>query len=284
MLTSLSKPACGLNASGALHSTSSHDGFHVRRTRSAFIDDVFASRSLLDADGQQQPLETYIPPEQGDLLYSLVSHLRPQRSLEVGLANGISALYIATALREIECGMHLAIDPFQHTDWRSVGMVTLERAGLRDLVSLDPRRSQWALPDLDEAGERFQFAFIDGSHLMDYVLCDFMNIDRILDVGGLIAFDDSDWPAVNHVIRFALANCAYCVYPTGVVIEPECGRPRLLTQFVRGLVKRSPRLQRIVRMDFVLRSSDLGIEGRCVVLQKTAHDRRHALLGQLVPF
>jgi predicted O-methyltransferase YrrM len=239
---------------------------------------------LPDADGQPQPLETYIPAEQGDLLYSLVKHLRPKRTLEVGLANGISALYIATALREMGQGTHLAIDPFQHRDWRSVGMVTLSRAGFESLVSLEPRCSHWALPDLEEAGERFQFAFIDGSHLMDYVMSDFMNINRVLDIGGLIAFDDSDWPAVNQVIRFALANCDYAVFPTEVVIEPCPPKPRLLSRCVRSMVRRSQRLQRIIRGDFVRPASELQIEGRCVVLEKRGSDKRHALQGQLMPF
>ncbi len=258
--------------------------FRFQAADSAFIDDVFSSRSLIDADGQRQSLDTYIPPKQGDLLYSLVHHLKPNRTLEVGLANGVSALYIATALHELEHGQHLALDPFQKTDWRNVGLVTLERAGLGEIVSLDPRPSHWALPDLDEANERIQFAFIDGSHLLDYVMTDFMAIDRILDVGGLIAFDDSDWPAVNQVIRFALTNCDYTVFPTGVVIEPAPGRPSLLARALRGIVRRSPRLQQIVCRDFTYPPSDLGIEGRCVVLQKNGDDQRHALEGKLVRY
>jgi len=258
--------------------------FEFQSTGSTFIDAVFSSRTLIDADGQTRDLDTYIPASQGDLLYSLVHYLKPERTLEVGLANGISALHIATALNELGHGKHLAIDPFQQTDWRNVGMVTLQRAGLDHLVTLDQRPSHWAIPDLDEAEQRIQFAFIDGSHLLDYVMTDFMTIDRILDVGGLIAFDDSDWPSILNVIRFAIANRGYTVFPTDIVIEPNPGRPRFVSRVLRKLVLRSKSLQRLVRNDFTFPDRDLGIEGRCVVLRKTADDQRHALRRQLVSF
>ena len=258
--------------------------FEIRTISSAFIDSMFTSRTLLDIDGNERSLDTYIPAEQGELLYSLIQYLKPQRTLEVGLANGVSALYIATALRDLGQGRHIAIDPYQRTDWRSVGWVSLSRASLQDFVTLDERPSHWAIPDLDEWGHKIQFAFIDGSHLMDYVMSDFMSIDRILDVGGLIAFDDSDWPAVNQVIRFALTNCSYEVFPTGVVIEPKLERPRLAARCLRAMVRRSRALQRVVRSDFLDPPSKLGIEGRCVVLRKTSIDTRHSLLGQLIAY
>jgi len=245
---------------------------------------VVASKSLVGRSGRDQPLDVYIPSLQGDLLYSLVRYLRPDRTLEVGMANGISTLYIAQALHDLEQGQHLAIDPYQQSDWDDVGVMTLQRAGLDNLVKLDPRPSHWALPDLDEAGERIQFAFIDGCHLMDYVMTDFMVIDRILDVGGLIAFDDSDWPAVNQVIRFALSNRDYTVFPTGVVIEPSPGNPRAAANCLRSVVRNLKPLQKIIQNDFTFPPRDIGIDGRCVVLRKNADDKRHSLQGQLTPF
>ncbi|MCM2374833.1 class I SAM-dependent methyltransferase [Aporhodopirellula aestuarii] len=254
--------------------------FEFRATGSPFIDRIFETGELFDFDGQLHPMETYIPKRQGDLLYSLVRHLEPQRTLEIGLANGISALHIATGLQDNGIGHHLAIDPYQTTDWKSVGLASLCRAGLESWVSLDERPSHWAVPDLEQAECRVQFAFIDGSHLLDYVMTDFMTVDRILDVGGLIAFDDSDWPAVLHVIRFALTNRDYEVFPTGQVIEPSPGKPRHITRLVRRLVRRSNRLQRIVRPSFTIPDLERHVEGRCVVLRKTANDSRHALQGQ----
>ncbi len=258
--------------------------FRLVNAQSKFIDQIFESKSLPRRDGSLVPLDVFIPQAQGDLLYSLVRFLKPKSTLEVGLANGISALHIALALRDNGSGHHLAIDPFQQSDWCSVGLISLERAGLDHLVTLDARPSHWSLPDLDEAGKRVQFAFIDGSHVFDYVMTDFMVVDRILDVGGLIAFDDSDWQAINKVIRFALTNRDYQVFDPGVVIEPSPGRPGLPARCLRTLVRRSKSLRRVVREDFTYPSRELGIDGRCVVLQKLADDQRHSLRRQLVEF
>lgn len=40
-------------------------------------------------------------------------------------------------------------------------------------------------------GGSFSFCYIDGNHTYDYVRRDFENIDKYLDVGGYILFDDS---------------------------------------------------------------------------------------------
>lgn len=258
--------------------------FKLVSAGSQFIDNVFRCRSLVRRDGTRLPLDVYIPPAQGDLLYSLVHYLQPNRTLEVGLANGVSAMYIAQSLHDNGKGKHLAIDPFQQSDWDDVGLLTLHRAGLEQWVSLDPRPSHWALPDIEEVGERIQFAFVDGSHLFDYVMADFMAIDRILDIGGMIAFDDSDWPAITGVIRFAIANRDYEVFPTGVVIEPSPGRPRLVARGLRLLAQRFGSLRRILRNDFTIPSSQLGIQGRCVVLRKRSNDQRDSQRRQLDDF
>lgn len=254
--------------------------FQIEKTNSPLIESIFATRELFGFDGRSYPMETFIPQRQGDLLYSLVRHLRPHRTLEIGLANGVSALHIATALQRNQIGHHLAIDPYQTSDWNSVGLASLHAAGLESWVSLDERPSHRAVPELEDSGCRFQFAFIDGSHLLDYVMTDFMTVDRVLDVGGLIAFDDSDWQAVLHVIRFALTNRDYEVFQTGEVIEPSPGKSRPFTRWVRRWVRGSSGLQRIVRPSFTVPDLERQIEGRCVVLRKTAWDCRHALHGQ----
>ncbi len=278
--------------------------FQSVRAGSDFVGELFACGRLVDRNNQVVPLDVFIPESQGDLLYSLVRYLRPQQTVEVGLANGISALHIALALRDnltqVDKGQqrdrvhdreehsgrghHTAIDPFQSSDWRDVGLVTLRRAGLQDLVSLDPRPSHWALPEIEAAGRRVQFAFIDGSHLFEYVMADFLGIDRILDIGGMIAFDDSDWPAVTSVIRYAVTNRHYRVFDTGVVIEPSPGRPRRLVQSLRRWLRSGRAMHKIFRHDFLFPSLELGIDGRCVVLQKQIDDERDNQRRQWIDF
>ena len=58
-------------------------------------------------------------------------------------------------------------------------------------------------------GYRVQFAFIDGWHLFDHTLIDFFYVDQMMEIGGVIVFDDVIWPAINAVVRFVLANRDY---------------------------------------------------------------------------
>lgn len=42
-----------------------------------------------------------------------------------------------------------------------------------------------------QLGEKISFAYIDGNHTYNAVLCDFQNVDSFLEIGGFILFDDS---------------------------------------------------------------------------------------------
>lgn len=254
--------------------TTLQDSLWQLRCPSVTVEAVYASRQVPTSDGSRVPMDVYIPREEGDYLYSLVRHLRPTRTIEVGMANGLSTLFIAQALRDNEAGRHTAIDPFQNSDWHGAGMALVKNAGLADLVELIELPSHQALPDLERAGIRAEFVFIDGSHLFDYVLTDFLCTDRLLTDGGLIAFDDSDWPAVTQVIRYALTNRHYEAAFPEVVIEPPRYSPGFATRMLRRLARGSSKLAGKMRPDFLAPSYELGIRGRCVVLRKLKGDDR----------
>jgi predicted O-methyltransferase YrrM len=258
--------------------------FELLEPNIATLQTIFQSKCIQGASGREIPLNVFIPPAEGNLLYSLVRYLRPLHCLEIGLANGISATYIAQALQDNQRGAHLAIDPFQTSDWDDAGLTTLRRAQLDQLVTLKPALSHWVLPQLEQQAVRVQFAFIDGSHLFDYVMTDFLGVDRILDVGGLIAWDDSDWPSITRVIRFALTNRDYRVLDTGTVIEPSGYHPRWVARVLRAVALRWPSGRRIFRPDFLFPSHQLGISGRCIVLQKLSNDLRDNQKPQLAEF
>jgi hypothetical protein len=59
------------------------------------------------------------------------------------------------------------------------------------------------------AGQRSDFAFIDGWHTFDYTLLDFWYLDKMLEVGGVIGFDDCGFPAVLKVIQFLQSHRKY---------------------------------------------------------------------------
>lgn len=240
------------------------------------IDEVYTSRKVPVPGGGWTPMDVFIPREQGNYLYSLVRHYRPKLTLEVGLANGLSTAFIAAALEANREGSHIAIDPFQQDDWRNAGLELIRRAGLSARLRHISDFSHRALADLEREGFSSTFAFVDGAHLFDYVIADFLCIDRVMAVGGLIVFDDSDWPAVRQAIRYILANRAYEVAHPEVVIEPHRPTPTMSARFIRGLGRAIPKLGSKLRRDFMEPDEELCLQGRCIALRKLDHDHRNS--------
>lgn len=266
---------------------SEHTGdrpFTLQRCTHPAVDEVFSRRRIPLGNGSWTDMQVYIPREEGDFIYSLVRHLRPSLTVEVGMANGLSTLFIASALRENEQGRHVAIDPFQVTAWRSAGIALLRYAGLSDYVELVEKHSHQALPELERMGHRAQFVFIDGSHLFDFVIADFLCADRILDVGGLIVFDDSDWPAIAQTLRFVVQNRRYDVPYPHVVIEDPMYHPTLAGRLVRRAARAFASFGAKLRPDFILPSYELRLRGRCVAIRKLGEDDRDSQSNFHVPF
>ncbi|MBX3375543.1 MAG: class I SAM-dependent methyltransferase [Phycisphaeraceae bacterium] len=240
------------------------------------IEEVYASRRVPLPGGASAPMNVYIPREQGDYLYSLVRHYRPSRTIEVGLANGLSTVCIAAGLEANGSGTHTAIDPFQECDWGNAGLELVHRAGLSHRLRHIADYSHRALADLERDGYSCTFAFVDGAHLFDYVIADFLCIDRVLDAGGLIVFDDSDWPAVRQAIRYILANRAYEVAHPEVVIESRPPTPTMSARLIRRLGRALPRFGSKLRPDFLRPDEELALHGRCIALRKLDHDHRNS--------
>src|SRR5262249_34872215 len=131
-----------------------------------------------------------ISVEEGEKLQELILCKRPSVSLEIGLGFGISSLFICEAMAKVGGQRHIVIDSEKWDD--SVGLRHLDAAGFSHLIDFREQESQMALPQLINEGTRIDFAFIDGWHTFDHALIDFFYIDRLLPVGGIVAFDDAD--------------------------------------------------------------------------------------------
>jgi hypothetical protein len=75
-----------------------------------------------------------------------------------------------------------------------------------------------ALPCLLERGTKLDFAYIDEWHTFDYTLLDFFYIDKMLRTGGVVAFNDCGWLAVDRVLRFVQSHRKYADMDAG--LEP----------------------------------------------------------------
>ena len=205
---------------------------------------------------------TSISLETGTLLYDLVRDNKFSRTLEIGMAYGMSALFICQALKDNGPGSHTAIDPAQDTSWGSIGRLNIERAGLGDRFRLFPSTAHEVLPRLLLEKERFDFAFIDGMHLFDYTLVEFFYLDKLLETRGCVAFDDIGLPAVRKAVSFILRNRSY-----------EIERVRRARQsLVRSAMSAARRLaQEPLGRDWGLKL----MPGNVCVLRKVAEDDRH---------
>ncbi len=140
---------------------------------------------------------------------ALMLELTPQRTLEIGMAFGGSALAFAASHRDLgRSGLqqHTAIDPAQSNYWDDAGRQSLERAGLAEYVEVIEQYSAFALPQLIKEQRKYDLIYVDGSHQFEDVLIDFVFCHELLNVGGMILFDDSTDSQVAKVLRFIESN------------------------------------------------------------------------------
>ncbi|HEY2118759.1 MAG TPA: class I SAM-dependent methyltransferase [Candidatus Acidoferrum sp.] len=148
--------------------------------------EILRTGHVRSVDGQRSiPPDSAITSDVGLFLQDLIRQRKPTTTLEVGLAYGISGLFICEALRECGGKRHIAIDPNQSTQWEGIGFNNLAQAGFCDLLELHESPSHLALPNLEASRTRIEFAFIDGWRTFDHALTDFFHIDRMLAVGGI---------------------------------------------------------------------------------------------------
>jgi predicted O-methyltransferase YrrM len=225
---------------------------------------IYKTHSVEDEEGNSiNPFPTSISSETGAILYQLIKDNNLEKTLEIGMAYGLSSMFICQAHEDKGVGNHTAIDPKQSSLWKSIGLLNIKKAELAEIFRFFEASSDEILPQLVAQKEEFDFAFIDGAHLFDYIMIDFFYIDKLLKIGGYVVFDDLWMPATRKVITFVLRNRAYEL----VQIFDKIG--------VRKLVK----LQRITRRFFQepleFRDFQLKLNPQNIcVLKKLAKDKR----------
>jgi predicted O-methyltransferase YrrM len=177
-------------------------------TLTRYLDDAYRRGSVSDAAGARVELAPHsIEREQGEALRDLAIAEGAERTIEVGLALGMSALFLCQALLS-RGGRHVAIDPFQTESWNGAGLRTLREAGVEDLVEVIEEESQLALPRLVGEGREFDLAFVDGDHRFEGVFLDLYFMTRLVRPGGVVVVDDMWMPAVRTAVAYVERNLA----------------------------------------------------------------------------
>ena len=253
----------------------------------ALLAEILRTGEVTAPDGRRLPLQSNVLADEAEFLEAVVRAARPTTTLEVGLAMGCSALAICEATRDIPGARHIVMDPRQNARplWGGVGLAHLARAGFADQVEFHEQPSHRALASLEREGRRIQCAFIDGFHTFDHTLLDFFFIDRLLEPGGLVAFDDADWPSVKRVVRFVATNRAYALHAAMPARRSRWSPARRAYEAVRGACGAilgglstwpgiGSVLREMVGPEWRGLDAPLGIGGPCVVLRKLADDTR----------
>ncbi len=242
-----------------------------RSKTNSVLQEILTSRTVRDGDGNEYPLTDHISHQEGMALRQIIREHDLSPSIEVGLAYGISALYICDALSQTAAPRHVCIDPHQTEQWHDIGTQNLDRAGYAPFTEVIQQPSEIALPELLANDAAFEFGLIDGWHTFDHTLVDFFYINRLLNVGGFVAIDDLHMPGVNKAVRYILN---YPAYETVELLPPrQRSWQRNLMNRVGDLLPRS--LSGTVFDDSLLRSdADLGIQGSMAILRKVDNDDR----------
>lgn len=242
------------------------------------IESIFLTGKVADCEGCLHDLGSNIDQKEGKFLFNLIRKHNCSKTLEVGCAMGISSLYICAALEGKENTSHTIIDPMQTTDWHSIGITQLDKAGV-EYYKLLEEPSEFALPRLAESGEKYDFCFIDGWHTFDHTLIDFFYIDRMLEPGGVVAIDDITFSGIKKLMRY-IVN-----YPNYKVIGnvPTVNRRGLVGYLYDGIVASFRPLSKLfpIKMRYRIFSDNiirpdkkLGIDASMIAFQKTALDTR----------
>jgi predicted O-methyltransferase YrrM len=246
---------------------------YYHRSMNKVLKDIVETRRTLLPCGEFAQVDSDIDPQCGALLQEAIHLTRPKIAVEVGLAFGISTLYILSALEEVNGLKLIGMDPAQSDNhWQRGGLHNVRRAGYERLYEFHELESQQVLPSLVRQGQKIQFAFIDGWHTFDHTLIDFFYIDQMLEPGGIVVFDDVGYPAIKRVCDFVITNRGYEIHRSlRHSIENSFRRRSKL--FLQGA------LDRLVRTDKTpsaqTRSKEFSIgDAYFLALRKRAHDTR----------
>ena len=178
------------------------------------IDEMLSTGRAVGDDRQAVNISTVaVSGKAGRVLEEAARALAPAGCLEVGCASAMSTLHICRG--RLRAGpvasqsMHV-MDPKQTKLWKNAGRRALSRAGLLDAtVVFYEEPAHAVLPRLLAERTRLQFAFIDGWHMLDYVMVEAFYCDRMLDVGGVIGLHDLWMPGLQAFAAFWCSNRNY---------------------------------------------------------------------------
>ena len=239
------------------------------------VRDIIAKNGFTLENGQWYTLTSAISRPEAEFLKGIISSNKFSETLEIGCAEGVSSMVICETIGKNST--HTILDPNQSGYWENMGVTNLKKYGLNN-YNLIEEYSEFALPQLLKEHKQYDFIFVDGWHTFDHVLLEFFYINRLLSIGGIVAFDDVALVSLNRVMRY-ISN-----YPNFEIVGAagefyESENRKLLDKVKRVInllaTPLGSKLKKEFLSDTVVRSNQsLKVDGSIAAFRKTSNDSR----------
>lgn len=232
------------------------------------LEEIFSTRQFRNSKGEIIKINSETSKGQCQFLQEIIRSKGFNRSLEIGFAYGTSTLAIVEEVTKRN-GRHTVIDKFQLDTWGGRGLELVSLAGYGDNLDFIGEFCYQALPRLMAAGQRFDFAYIDSTKQFDWLLVDFFYIDKMLDIGGVIVFDDVTFPGIRKLLRFISQFPDYKIHSQYPSNYPSSGVMK-----AAGYLRAIPGMKKLLRQEILVSDHEMGINAHCIALEKLGEDKR----------
>lgn len=232
------------------------------------LEEVFKTKTYKNSRNEIIPIHSETSREQCLFLQDLIRQNKFKHSIEIGFAYGMSTLAILEEIAKNN-GRHVVIDKFQIDGWGGHGLDMIKQAGYEDKLEFSDKFCYQTLPELMLSGRTFDFAYIDSTKQFDWLLVDFFYIDKILEVGGIIVFDDVTFPGIRKLLRYISQFPAYKIESQHPGNAPVSKRRRMA-----HLLKNFPGAKSLLRPEILVSDFEMGLNANCVALRKVQQDTR----------
>lgn len=240
------------------------------------LQNIFETQTIeINNSGDRISLHSNTTKEQGIFLQEIFDIVKPVRSVEIGFAYGISAMFILEKHRQIESieGAHLVIEPDSY--WGTAAVHNIEKEGLSRYIQIRRDYSDKILTQLFHENYRIQYAYVDTTKQFDVVMQDFYFINKILDTGGVIIMDDcgGGWPGVQRVARFVNTLPNYKILACHKKVKITM-KNKIVQQLVSFVINLLPFKKKCYPTICVKTDEELGLDYNCIAFQKLGEDKR----------
>lgn len=241
----------------------------IHTSMHSLLTEIFSTRNFTNSNGEIVKIHSDTAGDQCEFLQRIIADNNFSKGIEIGFAYGISTLAITEALVR-NTGRHTVIDKFQLTDWKGNGLDLLQQSGLSEKLDFHEEFCYRMLPRLLDQGRTFDFAYIDSTKQFDWLLVDFFFLDKLLDINGVIVFDDVSFKGIRKLLRYISQFPNYEVYGNHPANARLNWRESLVS-WMRFL----PMSDKFIKAEIVNNNYRLGVNSHCVALRKIKHDDRH---------